>query len=337
MQDNPTVVFTEPEKVVIENRPVPEPGEGQVLVKTRRSLISTGTELTILAGKYLKGSAWDDYGKFPFVPGYDNVGDVLKVGPGVDESLVGKRISSFGTHSLYAAVSITETRPIRDDVPDDLATFGTISDIVYNGVRRGLPEWGESAIVYGVGLLGQMAVRCLLFAGVKPVFAVDISSERLALLPKHKRVVPINPKEANVRETVERLTKGRMADIVYEVTGAPALIPQEFEALKRQGRLVLLSSPSGPTKFFDFHDLCNAPSYTIIGAHASSSPAVATPYNQWTRPRNTELFFDMIVDGDIDMESCISHREPYTEAPELYAMLLKDRSKAMGVILQWGA
>lgn len=334
MAENPTLVFTAPKTVVIEDRPIPEPAEGQVVVKTRRSLISTGTELTILKGESAKGSAWDTYGKFPFVPGYDNVGDVVKVGAGVDESLLGKRLSSYGTHSMYAAVSTAEIRHVREDTPDDLAAFGTIADIVYNGVRRGRPEWGEAAVVYGLGLLGQIAVRCLLFAGIKPVFAVDLSDERIARLPKHRRIVAINPKTDDVRKTVEKHTKGRMADLVFEVTGAPALIPKEFEALKTVGRMVLLSSPSGPTEF-DFHDLCNAPSYTIIGAHASSSPVCETPYNQWTRPRNTELYFDMVLDGDIEMESLISHRENYTKAPELYGMLLEDRSKAMGVILKW--
>jgi len=334
MPENPTVVFTAPETVVIEDRPVPEPAEGQVLVKTRRTLISTGTELTILKGEYPKGSAWDAYGKFPFVPGYDNVGDVVKVGPGVDESLVGRRLSSYGTHSMYAAVSTAEIRHVPEDTPDDLAAFGTIADIVFNGVRRGRPEWGESAVVYGLGLLGQMAVRALVFAGLKPVFAVDVSDERIARLPRHKRIVPVNPKTADLRKTVEEHTRGRMADVVYEVTGAASLLPKEFEALKTVGRMVILSSPSGATEF-DFHDLCNAPSYTIIGAHGSSSPACETPYNQWTRPRNTELYFDMAADGDIEMESLISHREDYTKAPELYAMLLEDRSKAMGVILKW--
>ncbi len=334
MPDNPTVVFTGPRQVVVEDRPVPEPGPGQVLVKSRTTLISTGTELTILKGEFAKGSSWDQYGKYPFVPGYDNIGEVVKVGPGVDKALVGKRISSYGTHSTYAAVSIAETRAVREDISNDLAAFGTIADIVYNGVRRGRPEWGDSAAVYGLGLLGQVAVRCLLFAGVKPVFGVDVSDERLGLLPKHKRVIPVNPKQADVKKTVSEHTKGRMADIVYEVTGAPSLIPKEFEVLKTVGRMVMLSSPSGPTEF-DFHDLCNAPSFTIIGAHGSSSPQCETPYNQWTRPRNTELYFDMAVDGDIEMESLISHREHYSKAPELYAMLLKDRTKAMGVLLKW--
>lgn len=334
MATNPTVVFTAASTVEIEDRPIPKPGPGQVLVHTRRTLISTGTELTILKGVYPEGSAWATYGKFPFVPGYDNVGDVVEVGEGVDKSLVGSRISSFGTHSLYSTVNVTDTRAIRDDVSDDHAAFGTISDICYNAVRRGEPTWGDVCVVYGLGLLGQFAVRCLLFAGVRPVFAVDIADSRIDLLPKHSGIVAINPTKADVVETVKKHNKGRLADIVYEVTGAPQLIPQEFDPLKIQGKMVMMSSPRGKTEF-DFHDLCNATSYSIIGAHASSAPACETPYNQWTRVRNTELFFDMVASGEFDAETLISHREDYTKAVELYQLLLEDRSKAMGVILKW--
>lgn len=334
MSDNPTVVFAAPKTVVLEDRPIPEPGRGQVLVKSSRTLISTGTELTILKGEFAKGSAWDDYGKFPFAPGYNSVGEVVQVGGGVDGSLVGRRVAGCGNHALYAALGVEEIRPIEADITDEQAVFATIAEIVFNGVRRGRPEWGEAAIVYGLGLLGQLATRALLFAGANPVFAVDVSDERIGLLPKCARVVGINPKSDNLKGIVAANTSGRMADLVYEVTGNPNLIPNEFEALKDAGRMVLLSSPSGPSTF-DFHDLCNAHSYSIIGAHNSSHPACETPYNQWTKTRNAELYFRMVAGGEMTVDELISHRAPYSEAGDLYAMLLEDRTRAMGVVLEW--
>jgi len=334
MSKNPMVVFVAPKKVVIEDRPMPAAGPAQVLVKSERTLISTGTELTILKSEFAARSAWADYGRLPFVPGYDNVAKVLEVGPGVDKGLVGKRVASFAPHSAFAAVPVAETWVIPEKVTSDEAVFFTIAQIVFNGVRRGQAAWGETAIVYGLGLLGQITVRALLFAGVRPVFAVDVADKRLALLPKHEGLVALNPKKSSVRETVSKHTRGRMADVVYEVTGAPSLIPQEFEALKPLGRFVVLSSPSGKTEF-DFHDLCNAPSFVIIGAHNASHPEHETPYNQWTKSRDAELYFGLVAKREIEVDSLVSHREPYTKAPELYAALLADRSQAMGVVLEW--
>jgi len=333
MPQNPTVVFTEPKKVVIENKPMPKPAAGEVLIRSRRTLISTGTELTILKGEFAKDSAWADYGKFPFVPGYDNVGEITDVGSGVDRALVGSRVAGYGPHAVYSTIPAKQAWPIPDEVADDRAVFFTIAQISFNAVRRGQSAWGESAVVYGLGLLGQIVVRALLFSGVRPVFAVDVVDKRLGLLPRHPGIVPLNPKTSSVKDTVAKLTRGRMADVVYEITGAAALIPGEFEALKRIGRFVVVSSPAAKT-LCDFND-CNAYSYTIIGAHISSEAEHETPWNQWSRARNAELYFDMVASGDIEMETLVSHREPYTKAPEIYQSLLADRSQAMGVILKW--
>jgi threonine dehydrogenase-like Zn-dependent dehydrogenase len=139
-----------------------------------------------------------------------------------------------------------------------------------------------------------------------------------------------------VKSVIEKLTRGRLAEVVFEVTGLPNLIPKQFETLHRQGRYVVLSSPRGKTSF-DFHDLCNAPSYTIIGAHNMSHPPLATPDYPWTMHRHAELFFDLVAEGKLAIDPLISHRERYTEAPRLYDMLLRDRSAAMGVVLDWTA
>ena len=74
---------------------------------------------------------------------------------------------------------------------------------------------------------------------------------------------------------------------------------------------------------------------TIIGAHNSSTPSHETPANPWTWHRHSELFFDLLSDGELDVEPLISHCEPYTNAPAMYQMLLTDRTPAMGVILDW--
>jgi threonine dehydrogenase-like Zn-dependent dehydrogenase len=137
-----------------------------------------------------------------------------------------------------------------------------------------------------------------------------------------------------VTSVVAEATRGRKAEVVFEVTGSPASIPAQVPLLHSLGRLVVLSSPRGSTRF-DFHDLCNGPSVSIIGAHNTSHPAHATVHTPWTQHRHAELFFDLVADGKLRMEPLISHRAQFTRAPELYAMLVKDRSSAMGVVLGW--
>jgi 2-desacetyl-2-hydroxyethyl bacteriochlorophyllide A dehydrogenase len=333
--NNLTVVFPEPKRVVIEDRQMPNIGDDDMLVQTIRTVISIGTELTILNGEFPRDSAWDDYGKFPFIPGYNNVGKVVDVGKNVDKSWVGRKVAGYMPHSAYTIVRPESIRVINRDIPDEEAVFFTLAEIVMNGVRRGEVSWGESVVVYGLGLIGQFASRFCHFAGARPVIGIDVSENRIGILPKIKGIKAVNTKNTDAVKAVSELTNGRMADIVFEVTGNPDIIPQEFPLLKRQGKIVILSSPRGITKNFDFHDLCNSPSYTIIGAHNGSHPQFETPYNQWTQKRHAELYFNMVADGEIDVKPLISHRAKCNDAPNLYQMLMDDRTQAMGVVMEW--
>ena len=333
--NNPTVVFTRPREVVIEDRDKPTLQSGEFLVQTRRTLISTGTELTIFSGEFPEKSAWADYARFPFRAGYSNVGRVIEVAPDVDKSWIGSRVAGRAPHALYCAVQADQAHPIlHDGIPDDEATFHELAATVANGVRRAGVEWGESVVIYGAGILGQLAARFCRLSGTRPVIVADVAEPRLKLLPDEPAVVPVNPAREDVRATVEKATRGRLADVVFEVTGNQNLITEEFKCLREQGRFVLLSSPRGATPF-DFHDLCNCPSFTIIGTHVRSHPRTGELDLPWTMKRNIELFFDLIADGEISIGSLITHRAPYTEAPRLYNMLLEDRSAALGVVLEW--
>lgn len=332
MPENPTVVFTAVETVEIENRAVPEPGPDQVLIHSDRTLVSTGTELTVLAGDVPPGSRWDDHIDYPFTPGYNNVGAVVEAGDDVEGFAEGDRVATYGPHARFVCADAGACRRVPDAVGAEEAVFFTIAEIVMNGVRRSDLTWGEAAVVYGLGVLGQLTVRLCHAAGARPVVGVDVADPRLAHLPD--AVVAADPAEHDPVAIVREATAGRLADVVFEVTGNPGVITEELDLLREQGRFVVLSSPRGETPF-DFHDHCNAPSYVIVGAHNSSHPPVATPGNPWTQHRHAALFFDLVADGTLDVASLVSHRQPYHEAPERYRALLDDRSDAMGVVLEW--
>lgn len=335
MSSNPTVVFSGSRKVEVEDRSVPEPGPGELLIRTHCSLISTGTELSCLDGEGPRGQVWTDYATFPNLPGYSNIGTVLDVGEGIERDWIGRRVASYANHGAYVTISRERCWDVSREVPDEEAAFFTLSHVSLNGIRRSRLVFGEAAVVYGLGIIGQITVQVCRFAGARPVIGVDLSERRVGLLPDKPGVVGVVAGASDVKDEVASATGGRMADVVFELTGNPDVIPKEFEVLRRQGRCVILSSPLSATKSFDFHDLCNAPSFTIIGAHNGSHPQCATGDNPWTLGRHTEMFFDLVADGELDVSHLVSHREPVENAPKLYEMLLADRSQAMGVILTW--
>ena len=332
---NPIVVFPKKRIAELQYREIKAPGKGEVLVKNSKSLISIGTEMTAFCGDYPKGSVWEKFFPYPFDAGYAAVGEVIKVGSGVDKNWLGKRVGSMAPHCRHANVSVKDLREVhRDEVSDEEAVFYIIAQIVMRGIRMSKVAWGDSAVVFGMGLLGHFAACFCRLSGAKPVIAVDTADFRLNLLPDDKSMIRVNSIKQDLLEQVKLNTRERLADIVFEVTGNAKLIPDEFKVLHNQGRFVIVSSPKEKTQF-DFHDLCNSPSHAIIGAHNSSHPKVATYENPWTAMRHCEQFFDLVADGELDIKRMISHRINYKEAPEMYYKLLKDRSKYMGIIIDW--
>ncbi|PSP95704.1 hypothetical protein BRC91_01035 [Halobacteriales archaeon QS_4_62_28] len=330
---NPTVVFPAPREVELRDRERPTPGEGEVVIESRTSTVSTGTEITVLSGEYPDNSAWDEYGEYPFVTGYSNVGTVIEAGAEADIE-IGKRVVTLTPHAAYVTARAKNCVAVPDGVSDREASAFAIARIVMNGIRRGRVDWGETVVVYGCGILGQFAVRLCRLAGAETVVGVDLADNRLAHLPDESGIVPVNASDEDPTEVVREHTDGRMADVTFEVTGDPDAIPGEFDVLGEQGRLVLLSSPRGKTTL-DYHDHVNAPSHEIIGAHMTSHPDVATPQHPWTVERHTELYFSSLQQGRLSVADLFTHVRNYEDAPGLYRDLLDDRTRAMGVQIEW--
>ncbi|MFB6151982.1 MAG: zinc-binding alcohol dehydrogenase [Haloarculaceae archaeon] len=331
--DNPTVVFPEPRTVTVQDRERPDPAAHEVLIETDASLVSTGTELTVLSGEFPGGSAWDEYADYPVIPGYSNVGTVREAGADADVE-TGTRVATWSPHAAYVTAAADECVRVPDGVSDEQASLFAVAQIVMNGVRKSGLDWGESAVVYGLGILGQLTVRFARIAGAETVLGIDLAKERVAYLPDEPGIVGVDPTASDPVAAVSDVTGGRLADVVFEVTGNPDAIPDEFAVLRDQGRLVLLSSPHGETTL-DFHDSVNAPSTRIIGAHQLSHPDAATAADPWTKARHAALYFAYLRQGRLRVEDLFSHVCPAGDAPGAYESLLADRTDAMGVRLEW--
>src|SRR5688572_8855554 len=109
-----------PRKGVAEVQPFEPPSlnDGQVLVQTRVTLISPGTERAAFLGMPNTGC------RFPaYAPGYSNVGQVAQLGRNVDGLSIGQRVASGGGHASHVAVEAIQCQPVPDSVSDDEAVF----------------------------------------------------------------------------------------------------------------------------------------------------------------------------------------------------------------------
>jgi threonine dehydrogenase-like Zn-dependent dehydrogenase len=275
---------------------------------------------------------WDKLFEYPWDAGYCNVGTVLKVGKAVTEFKPGDRVSSTGPHATAFTISENDALLINEGVSDDEAAFATIAQIVMQGIRLADIKLGESAVVCGLGLLGQFTVTLARHVGAWPLIGVDLEEFRRKIALQMGATTVAAPEE--IACVIANSTEQRMADVVFEVTGSPAVIPIALGWVRRLGRFVMVSSPSGPTTI-DFHDQVNARGTVIIGAHNYTHASVSNEYNRWTRKADTQYYLQLVQAGLFSAEKLITHRFAWEEAPRAYQQLLDDRSSTLGVILEW--
>lgn len=187
---------------------MPEVKPNQVLLKTLVSQISTGTELTMLEANVEPGTLWAASIQYPYYPGYSNVAEVVAVGEDMDPSLIGKKALTTTKHVKYFA---TEIGPnfmwIPDGVEVDDAAFGVIAQITLASIRCVKIHPGETAVVFGAGLIGQLVARLAKIAGAINVIVADVSDNRLGMIPDEEVFIPLNTKGMETQEIVDFISK----------------------------------------------------------------------------------------------------------------------------------
>ena len=226
-------------KLAVREVPAPKVTAGHVLVRTRASLISAGTERMSVefARKSLAGKAkarpdlvrqvlakarrdglratWDAVLARldePMPLGYSAAGEVVAAGAGLEGVFrVGERVAVAGAglanHAELNVVPRALVAPVPDDVPDEEACFATLAAISLHAVRTLGPGLGDVVAVLGVGLVGQLAVQLLILSGARAV-ALDYNSGRLDLARRMGAQAALDLADGGVAEAVSALTAG---------------------------------------------------------------------------------------------------------------------------------
>ncbi len=327
-------IYTAPRQMEVRTVETPPPGTGQIRCQSICSLISIGTEMTCYAREVEAGSVWDEWIQYPFEPGYCSVGSVLDVGEGVADFAPGDVICSNAPHRGNFTDNAENIYLVPEGVSAESASWFQLNIIVQNGIRETNPVLGETAVVVGLGPLGQLAVRLLGLCGLRRLVAVDPSPERCALAEGHgpDNILAVTADKAV--EQVKELTSGRGADIVFDITGHPAVFHAAQHMLARRGRLGLIGDVPKPGLQSLTHDIVSN-SISIVGAHGATPPRTGNDYYRWGKAELTEFFFELIASGKINLDSLTTHRITPEEAPAKYAEIHGNRDAYMGVVVDW--
>jgi threonine dehydrogenase-like Zn-dependent dehydrogenase len=166
------------------------------------------------------------------------------------------------------------------------------------------------------------------------VIGIDTAGKRLELAAAHGATGVIQARADEARGEIDRLIGKQGADVVYDVTGHPAVLASAMDLVRKKGTVVLLGDAGGPARQ-GLSDGFLGKGIKLVGAHDSLPPQTPNPWVRWSALQMYELFLTYIARKQIRLDGLITHRYKPQQAAEAYALLNRERETAMGVMFEW--
>jgi predicted dehydrogenase/threonine dehydrogenase-like Zn-dependent dehydrogenase len=278
----------------------------------------------------------------PMTMGYSSAGVVLACGPGVEEFKPGDRVASNGPHAEVVCVPKHLCAKVPEGLPLDRAAFTVLGAVALQGVRLARLEIGSTALVVGLGLIGQLTVALLKASGVR-VIGTDLEEGKCALaLPMGASVA----RPGLTPAAIEDLTGGLGADAVVITASTASNGPIELAAgaVRKKGRIVLvgvvgLELDRRPFYFkeCEFVVSCSYGAGRYDALYEERGQDYPAAYVRWTEQRNMQAVLELMARGALDVSPLISHRLPIERAEEAYGLIESAREPYVGVVLEYPA
>jgi predicted dehydrogenase/threonine dehydrogenase-like Zn-dependent dehydrogenase len=361
-------------KLELAEVPVPRCSSNKVLVKNIASLISIGTERSIieLGKKSLLGKARarpdlvkrfvdkskkegllktfkEALGRLdnPTALGYSSAGIVVEVGKGIHRFSPGDKVACIGagyaSHAEYVTVPENLCCKIPDGLSCEEASFGMLGVIALHGVRCGKLEFGETVAVIGLGLLGLLTVQILKSYGAR-VVGMDIDAGKVELA-RSLGLPSAYVSEDDFKKDIEKITGGHGADavIIAAATKSEAPVNTAVEVARYAGRVVLVGvADIHPSRNEMWHKEVEiivskgAGPGTLDPLYENKGIDYPVGFVRWTENRNLEEFLRLTVDRGIKIRPLISHRIKIGQAESTYkGMLNNEGGPYVGVVIDY--
>lgn len=342
------VVIEKPRQAVVKEIPVAKVDDQTVVVQTKYSAISMGTEMKVWSGLsgHLGGELW-----YPLIPGYEQVGEVVYVGKNspynlkVGDRVMANEVRSFPEHchawggQCEMSIKNPTTSPSPFDypvkIPDGIsyqeAVIAYLATVAHKGINRVKPRKGQTILVIGMGMIGTSWIQLAKIAGCR-VIGLDVNDRRLKLGAKFADEV-IDGKSYDPVGTLRKLTNEKMADIVVECTGDPNMVTDLYKYLKDGGWA-----------------LDDEPGHIHLQADYPW-PIMVTPYQKWftknmnmsltcaLQPGGKEAILKLISEGKFDartlLESDMTPEMSVDDAQKAYTMVEASKKDIFKVIFKW--
>ncbi len=326
----------------LEDRPAPEIGPEDVLIKVRKTGIC-GTDIHIWN--------WDGWAArtvpVGLVTGHEFAGEIVAMGALVQGLSIGQRCSGEGhligklsrqsragkfhldpatrgigvnepgAFAEYLRLPAFNVVPLPDAIDDEI---GAILDPLGNAVHTALSFdlIGEDVLITGAGPIGIMAAAVARHVGARHVVVTDVNAARLALAAEVADVTPVNVASEDLRGVMARLKMTEGFDVGMEMSGNQAALDQMIEAMVMGGRIAMLGIPPGKSPVDWSRIVFKA--LTIKGVYGREI---------------FETWYKMIamLENGLDVRRVITHRFKVDQFAEGFAVM---RAGSSGkVVLDW--
>jgi len=278
----------------------------------------------------------------PLPLGYCNAGTILEVGEGVHDIQPGDRVASNGPHAEVVCVPRNLCAKIPDSVSDEQASFTVLGSIALQALRLAVPMLGERFVVFGMGLIGLLAVQLLRANGCE-VIGVDVNPRRLELA------------EAFGAETVNVTTGGDPVVAAHAWSGGKGvdgvlitasatkdkIVHQAAQCCRKRGRIVLVGVVDLNLHRSDFYEKeisfqvsCSYGPGRYDEKYEQAGQDYPFGYVRWTAQRNFEAVLAAIQTHRLRVDELITDRFALDEALSAYEKIQND-GDSLGVILQY--
>lgn len=356
--------------------PSPQVPRGGILVRTRASLVSAGTERNMASfaqanllqkarsrpdlvrqtiAKARRDGILDTIDAVrnrldqPMPLGYSAAGEVIEAGADASGFKAGDRVACAGggyaVHAQIIAVPRNLAVPIPENVTFDQAAFTTLGAIAMHGIRLAGVQLGETVAVIGCGLLGLMTVQMLRAAGCI-VLGLDPNQSRAALaqqLGAHWA----GSDSAELASRVAAASSGQGADAVLITADTASNEPVELAAEIARKRGVVISVGAVGTqiprkpyfeKELDFRISRSYGPGRYDAEYEQKGHDYPYEYVRWTENRNMRGFAELVSSGAVNVDALITHRFDIEEAERAYDLIMgRTEEPFLGVVLGYAA
>ena len=358
----------------VDRVPAPQVSPRNILVQVTHSCISVGTELAglkssamplyrralkqpenvrkvvnLVKDKGLQGAIDRVRGKLASgsPTGYSATGVIVAVGAQVTGFSIGDTVACAGAgianHAEFIDVPVNLAARVPEGLPGAYAATVTLGAIAMQGVRRSAPSLGETFVVVGLGILGQITAQLLKANGCR-VIGVDPDARRIEVALKAGLWKGVNPQDSDYVQRVHLLTDGFGADgvIVTAATASHEVISLAANACRKKGRVVLvgdvglnLNRADFYKKELDFLISCSYGPGRYDPVYEEEGSDYPLPYVRWTENRNMESYLQLLADGAVRLDLLAPAIVSVDKAREAYARLNAPGEKPLIVVLEY--